>query len=159
MLARTPAVALVNTKVLTGRTTGVALNNVVAPVFVMWIAPDIATAVATLPAEPTKILLLARVVAGISAATKALKVGAPGAPFGAANTKFAVWEAKARFKLPAVVTGDPVIVNTVPVWVNPTLVTVPPAVATCHVGIPAATRSWKPLVPIGKRVSNPLALR
>jgi hypothetical protein len=68
--------------------------------------------------------IFAAVSVGISPATRALNVGAPAAPVGAANTVAAVWLASVAESVPLAVTGEPDTVK-IPGNVKATLVTVP----------------------------------
>ena len=71
-------------------------------------------------------------IEGISAATKARKVGVPADPFGAANTVFAVSLAKVTANVPATVIGEPETEKMLGID-KPTEVTGPPDAPVPHV--------------------------
>ena len=143
-----PLLVIKSPLVVAGDKASKAATAVVCPV------PPLAMATVPVTFEAVPVVFWLSV--GTSAATMARKVGAPGAPLGAAKNVLAVWDAKSdavtasvppSVKLPELVTV-PVRVNPLTVPAPETEVTVP-VVGVVHVGVapvPADVSTW-PLVP------------
>jgi hypothetical protein len=136
---------------LLGRIKAVAAAMLCVPVVyvLLWLVNTTVVgrlAVGRMPVTPP-FPVAARLMAGMSAPTSALKVGAPVVPFGEASTSLDVSLAKAILMFPDVVIGVLVMVNTEPVWVSPTLLT--DAAETLQVG--------QAMFPVALMVIGPVA--